>query len=102
MPSPGARAPAPLAVAAFVAVVFFAQAFGASLRHSLTWDEPSFISAGYAYLTRGDFRFNPSHPPFLQVMEAAPLLLMDLASRRSRGSSGSRRRATRSWALGTS
>jgi len=41
----------------------------------LTWDEPSFISAGYAYLTRGEFRFNPSHPPLLQVLEAAPLVL---------------------------
>jgi len=69
---------APLLVALALAVLFLAQAFGASLRHSLTWDEPSFISAGYAYLTRGDFRFNPSHPPLLQVLEAAPLLLMDL------------------------
>jgi hypothetical protein len=68
----------PLALAAILAAAFFTQAFGASLRHSLTWDEPSFISAGYAYLTRGDFRFNPSHPPLLQALEAAPLLLMDL------------------------
>jgi len=54
------------------------QSFFGSLDKSLTWDEPSFISAGYSYLTWHDFQLNPSHPPLLQVIEAAPLLFMDL------------------------
>jgi 4-amino-4-deoxy-L-arabinose transferase-like glycosyltransferase len=66
------------AAAVLLAVVFLAQSWGASLHHSLTWDEPSFISAGYAYLTRGEFRVNASHPPLLQALEAAPLLAMGL------------------------
>jgi hypothetical protein len=72
----GRRAPFLLAVA--LSTVFFVLALEASVGQSLTWDEPSFISAGYAYLTRGEFRFNPSHPPLLQALEAAPLLPMDL------------------------
>jgi hypothetical protein len=68
----------PLALVAGAAAIFFACALDSSLRESLTWDEPSFISAGYAYLTRGEFRYNPSHPPLLQALEAAPLLLMKL------------------------
>lgn len=71
-------APAAIAVAALLAVTFFALSLSASRRMSLTWDEPSFISAGYAYLTRGEFRFNPSHPPLAQDLVAAPLLAMDL------------------------
>lgn len=68
----------PWAVAAVLSSVFFCQGLAASLEHSLTWDEPSFISAGYACLTQGEFRFNSSHPPLLQAIEAAPLLAMDL------------------------
>ena len=74
----GERAPrGPLAAALALAVVFFAVALSASRHSSLTWDEPSFLAAGYAYLTRGDFRFNPSHPPLAQDLVAAPLLALD-------------------------
>lgn len=59
-------------------LVFFLQAFTSSLQKSLTWDEPSFLSAGYTYLTRNDFQLNPSHPPFLQELMAFPLLFLDL------------------------
>ena len=65
-------------IALCLGLLFFLQSFTASLRHSLTWDEPSFIAAGYAYLKQGEFRFNPSHPPFAQYLVAAPLLAMDL------------------------
>ncbi len=78
--SPRATPPsrAALAAAVLLAAAFFALSLSASRRMSLTWDEPSFISAGYAYLTQGEFRFNPSHPPLAQDLVAAPLLAMDL------------------------
>jgi hypothetical protein len=74
---PGSRAPVAAAIA--LAATFLALAWTASRQTSLTWDEPSFLSAGYAYLTRGEFRFNPSHPPLAQELVASPLLFLDLA-----------------------
>jgi hypothetical protein len=67
-----------IAAALGLAAAFLAVALSASRHSSLTWDEPSFLSAGYAYLTRGEFRFNPSHPPLAQDLVAAPLLALDL------------------------
>ncbi len=44
-------------------------------RHdSQTTDEGVHISAGYTYITRGDFRFNPEHPPLVKILAALPLL----------------------------
>ena len=67
-----------LAFAFLLALIFFIQCFVGANRLSLTWDEPSFISAGYVYLTRSDFRLNPSHPPLMQELEALPLLSLHL------------------------
>lgn len=67
-----------LLAAVALALAFFAQAFLASRVQSLTWDETSYISAGYVYLTHGDFRLNPSHPPLSQELAALPTLLLDL------------------------
>jgi len=66
------------AVACLLAAAFFVQAFCSSRQESLTWDEPSFISAGYAYWTWNAFEVNPSHPPLMQMLEALPLLPMDI------------------------
>lgn len=41
---------------------------------SQTTDEAVHLSAGYTYLTRGDWRFNPEHPPLVKVLAALPLL----------------------------
>jgi hypothetical protein len=57
---------------------FVAMALAASRESSLTWDEPSYIASGYAQITGGEFRFNPSHPPLAQQLVAAPLLLLDV------------------------
>ena len=65
-----------LAGALALAATFCVQALRASNAESLTWDEPSFASAGYTYLTLGDFRLNPSHPPLMQDLAALPLVLM--------------------------
>lgn len=56
----------------------FLQAYLGSRNESLTWDEPSYISAGYSYLTTGEFALNPSHPPLTQELIAFPLLFLDL------------------------
>ncbi|MDE3168055.1 MAG: glycosyltransferase family 39 protein [Acidobacteriota bacterium] len=46
-----------------------------------TWDEGIHISAGYAYLTRGDYSWNPEHPPLVKMLAAMPLLGMGLETR---------------------
>jgi 4-amino-4-deoxy-L-arabinose transferase-like glycosyltransferase len=45
---------------------------------SQTTDEAVHVSAGYTYLTKGDFRFNPEHPPLVKLLSAIPLVFMDL------------------------
>jgi 4-amino-4-deoxy-L-arabinose transferase-like glycosyltransferase len=42
---------------------------------SQTTDESVHLSAGYTYLTKHDFRFNPEHPPLIKIIAASPLLL---------------------------
>lgn len=44
---------------------------------SATTDEGVHLSAGYTYLTRGDFRFNPEHPPLVKILAALPLLKLN-------------------------
>lgn len=58
--------------------LFLFQVFSASRQHSLTWDEPSYIAAGFAYLKQGEFSFNRSHPPLMQYLAAAPLVALGL------------------------
>jgi 4-amino-4-deoxy-L-arabinose transferase-like glycosyltransferase len=45
---------------------------------SQTSDEAAHLSAGYSYLTRGDFRLNPEHPPLIKELAALPLLPLGL------------------------
>jgi len=47
-------------------------------RLSITGDEVTHLPAGYSYLTTGDFRLNPQHPPLIKVLAALPLLALDL------------------------
>lgn len=49
-----------------------------SVLDSQTTDEAVHLSAGYTYLTRGDFRFNPEHPPLVKTLAALPLLKLDV------------------------
>jgi hypothetical protein len=67
-----------LAAAILLALAFFAQGFFGNFKQSITFDETDFISAGYVYLTESDFRLNPSQPPFMQELEAFPLLFLNL------------------------
>jgi predicted membrane-bound dolichyl-phosphate-mannose-protein mannosyltransferase len=45
-----------------------------ALGEAQTWDEATHIWSGYAYLTQGDYRWNPEHPPLVKLMSALPLL----------------------------
>src|SRR5215469_4190558 len=49
-----------------------------ALGETQTWDEGIHISSGYAYLTRGDFRWNQEHPPLAKLLSALPLLRFHL------------------------
>lgn len=51
---------------------------GSVREDSLTADEPAHITAGYAYLSFRDGRFNPEHPPLLKMLAAVPLLPLSL------------------------
>lgn len=41
-----------------------------------TTDEGVHLAAGYTYLTRRDYRFNPEHPPLVKTLAALPLLVI--------------------------
>ena len=42
---------------------------GTSLRHkSLTFDELTYIPRGFTYVTTGDYRLNPEHPPLAKLL----------------------------------
>lgn len=45
---------------------------------SMTSDEVVHLPAGYLYLTRGDYRINPEHPPLAKMIAALPLLFLDV------------------------
>ena len=45
-------------------------------QNSATWDEPIHLAAGYAALAEGDYRLEATHPPFMRMWAALPLLFM--------------------------
>ena len=55
-------------------LLFVAIAWPALRENSATYDETSYVPAGFTYLTRGDFRLNPEHPPLLKALFALPVL----------------------------
>jgi hypothetical protein len=65
-----------------VFVLFLAWFMGANLwlswHESQTIDEAVHLTAGYSYITTGDFRLNPEHPPLLKELSALPLLALDV------------------------
>jgi hypothetical protein len=60
------------------ALVFLLQVYVGSLEKSLTWDEPTYIAAGYANWVWGDYRLTDDHPPLMQKLHALPLLFLDI------------------------
>ncbi len=53
-----------------------ALAVSSALLKSPTMDEQNHIARGYAYLRTGDLRLNLDHPPLINSLSAAPLLLL--------------------------
>ena len=64
-------------LASFVAV-FVSLEVASHSQKSATWDEPMHLAAGYVALAYGDYRVDPSHPPFLRMWAALPLLAMPI------------------------
>lgn len=53
--------------------------------HSATYDEVVYPTSGYAYLTTGDYRMNPEHPPFLKLLQGASWAGTGLSARSTPG-----------------
>ncbi|MBI3769052.1 MAG: phospholipid carrier-dependent glycosyltransferase [Deltaproteobacteria bacterium] len=66
-------------VALVAPVLFLLTAWPALEENSGTYDEPYHLASGYTYVTRGDFRLGPEHPPL--VKEILGLTLVSLAPR---------------------
>lgn len=66
------------------AVVFIALETGSFRQKSATWDEPIHLTAGYVGLTQGDYRVDATHPPFMRMWAALPLLAMRITVDTSR------------------
>ncbi|HEY7388350.1 MAG TPA: glycosyltransferase family 39 protein [Bryobacteraceae bacterium] len=65
-------------VLAVIVIAAGALELASAVQETQTWDEGIHISAGYAYLTRGDFRWNQEHPPLAKLVAALPLLPLRL------------------------
>jgi hypothetical protein len=78
MASPAAvrRAQIAAVLVLFALVFSLLQWFGYR-KLSATWDEPIHLAAGYAALAKGDYRLEATHPPFIRMWAALPLLFMD-------------------------
>jgi hypothetical protein len=77
--TPPRRSLAPGTIAA--TLVLFAVTFGALqvvayTRKSATVDEPIHLTTGYAALAARDYRVETTHPPFIRMWAALPLLFM--------------------------
>jgi len=65
-------------LAAALLALLFLQGLVFITESSQTSDEGAHLAAGYSYLTRGDFRLNPEHPPLIKELAALPLLALGL------------------------
>ncbi len=64
----------PLAILAVLAVGFVGLGLWQAWHDSPTFDEPVYVAAGLASLTRHDLRLNPEHPPLAKALAALPVL----------------------------
>ncbi len=65
-------------IVALILVASFSLCVGSAYNDSATIDEGVHLGAGYTYLERGDFRYDPEHPPLLKEFAALPLLFFNL------------------------
>lgn len=66
--------PAVLCLLACMGVALFTSALG----ESDTWDEGAHLVSGYAYWKTGSYAIGADHPPLGRLLEALPLLALDL------------------------
>ena len=66
------------AAAVFLLVFMAALMYASAWNDAVIVDEEPHIAAGYSYLVKKDYRFNPEHPPLMKDLGAIPLLFMDL------------------------
>lgn len=66
----------PWVILPIFATVFTVMAIVSLRQKSATWDEPIHLTAGYVALAKSDYRVEPTHPPFLRMWAALPLLAM--------------------------
>ncbi|NNF14368.1 MAG: phospholipid carrier-dependent glycosyltransferase [Gemmatimonadetes bacterium] len=59
---------------AVLCVAAGAQAWISLRNKSLTFDELTYIPAGYSYVVTGDYRINPEHPPLAKLLAGGALL----------------------------
>lgn len=59
----------------FLLTLMFTVMIGSSWGDSGIEDERPHVVAGYSYLTTGDYRINPEHPPLIKDLAALPLVL---------------------------
>jgi 4-amino-4-deoxy-L-arabinose transferase-like glycosyltransferase len=62
--------------------IFVVLSIGSVVQKSPTYDETVHLFAGYSYLSWGDYRVNPEHPPLVKMLAAAPLLALNLDTAR--------------------
>jgi predicted membrane-bound dolichyl-phosphate-mannose-protein mannosyltransferase len=67
----------PIAVTLLLGVMFVLMFFSAKGDSNIV-DEVAHIPSGYSYLTTGDYRLNPEHPPIIKDLAALPLVFMNL------------------------
>lgn len=65
-------------MAAGLLLIMFITMVLSSKGDSAIVDEIAHIPAGYSYLTTGDYRLNPEHPPFIKDAATLPLLFMNV------------------------
>lgn len=56
-------------------LVMFGIMFTTARGDSTIVDEIAHIPAGFSYITKGDYRLNPEHPPLIKDLAAVPLVL---------------------------
>jgi hypothetical protein len=65
-------------ITAILLAIMGASQFGSAIRESPTNDEATHLTAGYIYLTTGEYGMDLSHPPLGRVLAALPLLALPL------------------------
>ncbi|HWQ60067.1 MAG TPA: glycosyltransferase family 39 protein [Candidatus Fimivivens sp.] len=59
--------------------LFFAVSLSVSWQESTTMDEKAHIPSAFTYVSFGDMRLNPEHPPLLKDLAGIPLRFMNLS-----------------------